>query len=264
MSDFSTFALFTAGLAVFAPLVAAKDPITVPGGSNPTAGAIYQPSLNAVVPAGGSFSVTWKPTEEGCGKKVDLVLLKGPSANAMAPLEYIAKGLNNNGSYAWSPSTSLEPSPEDYGIELICQETQAYQYTTRFGISNDKYVAGSDDKTSSSSALAGYGSKTESHSGSHSASATATATPTGTGAAPKYPVGTATGGAGYANGTEPQPTGSLTVPSSLRTTTAAATTSAVRTSAASTSASQQTGAAAALQTGASGLLAAAAIAALAL
>ncbi|PNS15722.1 hypothetical protein CAC42_4174 [Sphaceloma murrayae] len=251
MSDLSTFALFTAGLAVFAPLVAAhgKEPITVPGGSDPTAGAIFQPGLNAVVPAGGSFSVTWKPTEEGCGKKVDLVLLKGPSASAMAAYSYIAKGLNNNGSYAWSPSTSLEPSPEDYGIELICQETQAYQYSTRFGISNDKYVAGSDE---------------EDHT-SHATTKTGAASATG----PKYPVGTgtATGGAGYVNGTLPSPTGALTVPSSLRTSTQApsTTSTAPRTSAAATtSASASTGAAAAFQTGASGLFAAAALVALAL
>ncbi|KAF2224813.1 Ser-Thr-rich glycosyl-phosphatidyl-inositol-anchored membrane family-domain-containing protein [Elsinoe ampelina] len=253
MSDFSTFALFTAGLAVFAPLVAAhdKEQITVPGGSNPTAGAVFQPGLNSVVPAGSGFSVTWKPTEEGCGKKVDLVLLKGPSASAMAPYSYIAKGLNNNGSYSWTPSTSLEPSEENYGIELICQETQAYQYSTRFGISNDKYVAGSDDHSEHSSS-------------SSAATATKSGYPVET---PKYPVGTgtATGGIGYPNGTEPTPTGSITVPSSLRTsTTAPTTTSRAATTAAQSTTSGATGAAAALQTGASGLLAAAALAALAL
>ncbi|KAF4552730.1 Hypothetical protein D9617_9g025200 [Elsinoe fawcettii] len=252
MSDFSTFALFTAGLAIFAPLVSAheKEQISVPGGSSPTAGAVFQPGLNSIVPAGSGFSVTWKATKEGCGEKVDLVLLKGPSASAMAPYSYIAKGLNNNGTYSWTPSTSLEPSDENYGIELICQETQAYQYSTRFGISNDKYVAGSDDHSD--------------HSSSTTKSASASASASGTG--PKYPVGTgtATGGIGYPNGTEPTPTGSLTVPSSLRTSTTTGTATRPASTAAQSTTSRATGAAAALQTGASGLIAAAALAALAL
>ena len=114
MSDFSTFSLFTAGLALFAPLTAAW---TQPVGDEPKGNAIYQPGLASIVPAGKPFTIEWDPTTKGT---VTLVLLKGPSENAV-PQYAIAEKIPNDGLYDWTPKKDLEPTEGDtgYGIQLI-------------------------------------------------------------------------------------------------------------------------------------------------
>jgi len=140
-------------LAIFTGLLAVASAITVPGGSDPTGPAIYQPGLNSVVPVGVPFMITWdQKNAADCGETVDLVLLHGKSAATMQAISYIAQKTMNNGSLAWTPSNNLEPAQTGYGIELICSKSSAYQYTTQFGISNANYVAGS--ASSSSSAVA--------------------------------------------------------------------------------------------------------------
>jgi hypothetical protein len=52
----SMFGLFTAGLAAFAPLVAAY---TTPTGSGPEGNPIALPGLNTIVPAGQDYKITW-------------------------------------------------------------------------------------------------------------------------------------------------------------------------------------------------------------
>ncbi|KAL9532807.1 hypothetical protein SMMN14_03380 [Sphaerulina musiva] len=127
--------VFTAGLAAFAPLVAAY---TKPTGDAPVGNPISQPGLNSVVPVGEGFTITWNPTTQGT---VTLVLLKGPSENAV-PQYAIVEKTENDGSYVWTPSTDLEASEgaKGYGIQLIDDATGQYQYTTQFGISNPKHV----------------------------------------------------------------------------------------------------------------------------
>ncbi|KAI5247544.1 hypothetical protein E4T43_02018 [Aureobasidium subglaciale] len=134
-------ALFTAGLAAFAPLASAY---TVPKG-DPTGNAIYEPGLNSIVPVGKPFTITWSPDTKG---KVALVLLHGPSTNVV-PIATIAESIDNTGSYEWTPDTKLAPNTTYYGIELIVEETGQYQYSTQFGISNPNYK---DDESSSSGA----------------------------------------------------------------------------------------------------------------
>jgi len=157
MSDFSLFSLFTAGLA-FASGVAAY---TKPTGDAPEGNPISQPGLMSIVPAGKAFTITWEPTTKGT---VSLVLLKGPSENAV-PQYAIVEKTDNDGSYAWTPSTDLEPTTDatGYGIQLIDDKTGQYQYTTQFGISNSDYNADesssstSEAITSSTAAPGGYG-----------------------------------------------------------------------------------------------------------
>jgi len=125
MSAFSRIAFFTAGLAAVA-----SASIQVPGGSDPTGPAVYQPGLASVVPAGIPFSITWSTDKSSdCGETVDLVLLHGASAATMQAISYIATKADNNGTYAWTPSKDLAPSESDtgYGIELICSKNNAYQ-----------------------------------------------------------------------------------------------------------------------------------------
>lgn len=114
-------ALFTAGLAAFGPLASAY---TTPKG-DPTGNAIYEPGLNSIVPVGKPFTITWEPDTEGT---VSLVLLHGPSTNCV-PIKTIVEGINNTGSYDWTPSTDLAPNKTYYGIELVVDGTGQYQCT---------------------------------------------------------------------------------------------------------------------------------------
>lgn len=114
-------ALFTAGLAAFAPLASAY---TTPKG-DPTGNAIYEPGLNSIVPVGKPFTITWEPDTKG---KVSLVLLHGPSTN-VKPIATIVESIDNTGSYDWTPDTGLAPNKTYYGIELIVEGTGQYQCT---------------------------------------------------------------------------------------------------------------------------------------
>jgi hypothetical protein len=163
MSDFSLFSLFTAGLACLVPLTSAY---TQPVGASPKGNPIWTPGLHDVVPVGQPYTITWKPTTEGT---VTLVLLKGPETDAQ-PLYPIVEGIDNSGSYVWTPSEHLEPGETGYGIQLICDSNGQYQYTTQFGISNDHYTPGS-------SSIPAYGSG--SASASWAAPSSGYAAPTG-------------------------------------------------------------------------------------
>lgn len=66
---------------------------------------------------------------------MSLVLLRGPSEN-VKPLVTIVEGIDNSGSYMWTPSTDLEPDVTHYGLQLIQDDTGYFQYSTQFGISN--------------------------------------------------------------------------------------------------------------------------------
>ncbi|MCJ1299171.1 hypothetical protein MMC08_001963 [Hypocenomyce scalaris] len=139
------FAIVALAAAAFAGLASA---ITVPGGSNPSGNPLTLPSAGELVPAGSPFIITWTPTTTGT---VTLLLLQGPSTDVI-PIAYIAQNINNTGTYAWTPSTSLTPDTTHYGIELVVDETQAYQYTSQFGISNPSYSSSSSASSTSTSA----------------------------------------------------------------------------------------------------------------
>ncbi|KAL1297562.1 hypothetical protein AAFC00_006129 [Neodothiora populina] len=140
-----TLTLFTAGLAVFGPVVSA---VYTAKGDTPSGNAIYEPGLNSVVPAGKPFTITWDPTTKG---KVSLTLCHGPSTNCVT-VKTIADSIDNSGNYDWTPTSDLEPSqPTGYGIQLVAEDG-TYQYTTQFGISNDQYSSGGSSSASSASA----------------------------------------------------------------------------------------------------------------
>ncbi|USW48819.1 hypothetical protein Slin15195_G021380 [Septoria linicola] len=151
--------------ALIAGLIGFAAAYTKPTGSAPEGNPISQPGLNSIVPAGEPFIITWNPTTQGT---VTLVLLKGPSENAV-PQYPIVEGTPNNGTYSWTPKTDLTPTEaaQGYGIQLIDDATGQYQYTTQFGISNSKYQSGSESKaptygasTSSVEKPKGYETKT--------------------------------------------------------------------------------------------------------
>lgn len=179
VADFSHFALWLAGLATVAQAYTqpvsslihaqvgwrlrqhqfeqrkghaqfvARTDISPQVGDAPSGNSITKPGLNELVPAGTPYAITWTPTTSKCAT-VDLILLRGPSEN-IKYLSTIAEKVDNTGSYSWTPSKSLEPDTTHYGIQLICDESGAYQYTTQFGISNPGY-------SGSSASASGYGS----------------------------------------------------------------------------------------------------------
>ncbi|KAK5134040.1 hypothetical protein LTR08_007045 [Meristemomyces frigidus] len=223
MSSSSLLSLFTAGLACLVPFTTAY---TTPVGAEPVGNPISLPGLNSVVPAGQAYTVTWQPTTAGT---VTLVLLKGPSTNAI-PQYAIVEKIPNSGSYSWTPSTDLAPGQTGYGIELIDDATGQYQYTTQFGISNPAYTTWSSSSSSSpsttsavslsaSTPLSSTTSLTLSTWSTASSNATMSITTSSVSAGPitgtGYPVAS-TGGV-PCNSSLVHPTGSLTVPASLAT-----------------------------------------------
>jgi hypothetical protein len=237
--------------------------------------------LNSVVPAGANYTITWGPTTDGT---VTLVLLKGPSTNAV-PQKAIVEKIQNSGSYVWDVPSDLEPSDsatpaQGYGIEIIVDATGQYQYSTQFGISNDNYKAGPSSSSSSSAAASSTAaapayadwSNTWSSSTSCSTSGMASATaPVYNSTVGPYATGTGVAPTGWfpTNSTTVKATGTgVTIPTSLVVATssapAASSTMTVPASSApaasTTSASVQTGAAAAIGTSFAGLVVAAGVA----
>ncbi|KAJ4401611.1 hypothetical protein N0V91_007782 [Didymella pomorum] len=213
-------------VAFFASIAAAQlhAPVGEPAG-NP----ITRP-LNEVVPACKAFTITWQPTTTNT---VSLLLLRGPSTNVV-PIQTLAEGINNSGSFAWTPASSLEADSSRYGLQLIDDVTGQYQYSTQFGISKEDcavVVSSSSVAPVASSTPAGYPVASSSPAGYPVKSSSAgypvasSSVVKSTPVAP-YPttvktVGTSSGyvastGAPVYNSTIIKPTGSMTVPSSLR------------------------------------------------
>lgn len=119
---------------VFAALISVAAAWTTPTGDEPTGNPFVSPGLNDIVPAGKPWTVKWHPTSKGT---VSLILLRGPGKN-IKPLYAIIEKAPNTGEYEWTPSLDLEDDVTRYGIQLIDDDTGAYQYTTQFGVSNKK------------------------------------------------------------------------------------------------------------------------------
>lgn len=121
--------------AFLSAIVAVASAYTPPVGE-PKGNPIFTPGLNQQVPVGKPFKITWNPTTEGT---VSILLLRGPTENVVYH-STIVEGIQNSGSYEWTPSTALEADTARYGIQLIVDGTGQYQYSTQFGIQNDGSV----------------------------------------------------------------------------------------------------------------------------
>ncbi|KAI9847674.1 MAG: hypothetical protein M1837_001922 [Sclerophora amabilis] len=210
--QFSIKTLLSAAVAI-SLASAYTDPVGEPSG-NP----ISKPGLNDIVVGGKPGKIVWEPTTEGT---VTLVLLRGPSNNVQ-PLFPIAEQISNSGSYTWTPSVELEADTTGYGIQLIVDATGQFQYSTQFGISQSE----SDD---SSATLApgtgivgtGTGGSIPSATSCLYCGTNSTANRVGpTGTAPVI-INTAprvaSTGRPAGNSTLVRPTGTMSVPSDLRT-----------------------------------------------
>ncbi|PGH17938.1 hypothetical protein AJ79_00837 [Helicocarpus griseus UAMH5409] len=121
-------------VAAFVAVAAALTPADI--SKDPSGNPIAKPGLNELVPVGETYTITWEPTTPG---KVSILLLRGPSNNVV-PIETLADSIENDGTYDWTPSTSLEGDTTGYGLQIIVEGTGQYQYSTQFGIKNDKPV----------------------------------------------------------------------------------------------------------------------------
>ncbi|ORY06382.1 Ser-Thr-rich glycosyl-phosphatidyl-inositol-anchored membrane family-domain-containing protein [Clohesyomyces aquaticus] len=224
-------------LALFAGAVAALHaPVGDPSGNPITA------PLIEIVPACKPYTIKWTPTTYN---KVSLVLLRGPSTNVV-PLATIVEGIDNSGSFVWTPASSLEADTTHYGLQLIDDVTGQYQYSTQFGISKDAcgavssvssgYPTASVKSVSSSVHSSAYSTVVPSTSCNTTTVYTATSShvaPTG------YPV---------SNSSIVLPTKSMTVPVSLKTSASGSPVTPTSASASPTS-PQSTGAASSLRAG---------------
>ncbi|QDS70241.1 hypothetical protein FKW77_007254 [Venturia effusa] len=201
-------------LAAYAAFASAAAPTTqCTDGCNP----IGLPALGQNVPVGAPFTITWTPTTPGT---VSIQLLKGPSTNVLPVGPQIVSGIPNTGTYSWTPASDLEQSlGSGYGLQLINDADGTFQYSVQFGISNAAPVSSAASSSSASSAApslpglatgGGYGYDAPSN-------ATTSYLPSLT--ISKYVV--ASTGYPLGNSSIVHPTGSITVPSTLKPTTKA-------------------------------------------
>jgi hypothetical protein len=179
-----------------------------------------------IVPACKAYTIKWTPTTPNA---VSILLLRGPSTNVVPLGAPLAEGIANSGSFSWTPSASLEADTTHYGLQLIDDITGQYQYSTQFGISKDaceavvSSVIPSSAVASTTDAGYGYGYPTETpvaettssaHGGYGAPSSVVSSTAIYT------PVTSAVASTGYpiSNSTILQPSKSLSVPESLKTT----------------------------------------------
>lgn len=67
---------------------------------------------------------------------VNIYLLRGPTENIKL-LSTIVEGIQNTGSYTWTPDANLEDDKTHYGLNLTMPGVPGeFQYSTQFGISN--------------------------------------------------------------------------------------------------------------------------------
>lgn len=128
-----SFGLVSAILSTVGVVSAYTQPVNGPVG-NP----IGKPGLHEKVPVGKPYTITWTPNH--CTEDtITLLLLKGPSTNII-PLYPIVEKSPNSGSYVWTPDASFPDSTEGYGVQLICDTSGDYQWSTQFGFANDGAV----------------------------------------------------------------------------------------------------------------------------
>ncbi|KAH0536573.1 hypothetical protein FGG08_006557 [Glutinoglossum americanum] len=177
------FSLAAAFIASVASLAAA---FTTPVGE-PSGNPIAKPGLGEIVPVGKPYAITWNPTTPGT---VSILLLRGPSTNVV-PIATLVEGLDNAGTYMWTPSTSLEDDVTHYGLQLIVDGTGQFQYSTQFGISNPSGPSPSGTAKPSAAAVnatSTYNSTTKAHTTTHYTASTGHPSANTTSAKPTYSV----------------------------------------------------------------------------
>jgi hypothetical protein len=222
-------------LAVFAAAVAAlkTEPTTLGTGN-----AVRAP-LTEIVPACKPYTLKWDPDFKST---ISIILLRGPSTDIKRH-SIIVEGIENTGTYQWTPPATLEADTTHYGLQLVDDSTGVFQYSNQFGISKDFCGAVSSSASASGYPTASVKSVSSAYSTvkpSSSANSTTIYTPSSSYVAPTgYPV---------SNSSVILPTKSMSVPVSLKTSASGSPVAPTSASASPTS-PQSTGAASSLRAG---------------
>jgi len=192
-------------IAFFASLAAA---IHEPVGLEPKGNPISAP-LTEIVPACKPYTITWTPTTPN---KISIRLLRGPSDNVKPLGAPLVEGIDNKGTFVWTPAADLEADTTHYGLQIIDDVNGQYQYSNQFGISKDDCknvpTSGTPAKTTSSTEEPSKAPSSTKKGGYTEPATTVTTT-----------THIASTGAPAGNSTVLSGTKSLTVPSSLKTST---------------------------------------------
>ncbi|KAF2202049.1 hypothetical protein GQ43DRAFT_369975 [Delitschia confertaspora ATCC 74209] len=213
-------------ISVFALVAGIASAIHEPVGE-PSGNPFRTPALNQIVPACKSFRITWDATTKN---PISIQLLRGPSNNIIPLGAPLVEGIANTGSFEWTPSSSLEADVTHYGLRIIDDVNGQFQWSSQFGISKGKDC---ESTSSSTGSLEGYPvasstpsslvSSTPSSLISKTTSVTS-AIASSTAAISNIATSTFVPSTGLpANSTTLSPSKSMTVPSSLRNSTATAT-----------------------------------------
>ncbi|KAI9693284.1 MAG: hypothetical protein M1822_005280 [Bathelium mastoideum] len=135
--DFSSFALFTAGLAALSSLASAQTPpphVPTTNIGNPT----FTPTKNESIEIGSTFDITWDDTQApaGCGT-VSLLLLNGCPSDCVQEGNPISTSQVNNGKFSWTVDGATLPDPAGeaaHGIQIICDGNGDFQWSPSFAL----------------------------------------------------------------------------------------------------------------------------------
>lgn len=129
--------------------------------------AFVSPGFGQVVNVGETVTFTWNPTTGG---KVNLILRSG-GANDLTVLGPIASGVDNTGSFVWSPDSNLKTNT-DYSVEIQdAANTNNVNFSPYFTI----LALGQGITSSGASSAAPSSTASSSSGGSSSAPASSTA-----------------------------------------------------------------------------------------
>ncbi|KAL5354011.1 hypothetical protein ACLOAV_000096 [Pseudogymnoascus australis] len=103
----------------------------------------------SAISAGQAFTITWSPTTTG---PISLVLVKG-DPTALTTVSTIASGLDNSGSFIWTPDSSIAKG-SDYALKIVDDaDDTIVNYTLQFPIDSAGTASSADTSVVASSTI---------------------------------------------------------------------------------------------------------------
>ncbi|KFY63779.1 hypothetical protein V496_03734 [Pseudogymnoascus sp. VKM F-4515 (FW-2607)] len=114
-----------------------------------TAANPFTNSDYSAISAGQAFTITWSPTTTG---PISLVLVKG-DPTALTTVSTIASGLDNSGSFTWTPDSSIAKG-SDYALKIVDDaDDTIVNYTLQFPIDSAGTASSADTSVVASSTI---------------------------------------------------------------------------------------------------------------